>query len=85
MEEMSLQGPVLKVNGKLTLMIPLENGGAEVAARSRGISETEGPCVKIPIPEWLAGMLRIDEGDIVRVSNWDGKLRIEPKDAKVVQ
>jgi hypothetical protein len=85
MEEMSLQGPVLMVNGKLTLMIPLEDGGTEFVACSRGVSEVAGPCLKIAIPEWLAGMLRIDEGDIVRVSNWDGKLRIDPREAKVVQ
>ena len=85
MEETSLQGPVLKVNGKLTLMIPLVDGGAEYPARSRGISEVAGACLKIAIPEWLAGILRIDEGDIVTVSNWDGKLRIEPNAPKVVQ
>jgi hypothetical protein len=85
MEETSLQGPVLMVNGQLTLMVPLEDGRAELAACSRDISEVAGPCLRIAIPEWLAGMLRIDEGDIVRVSNWDGKLRIEPREAKVVQ
>jgi hypothetical protein len=85
MEETSLQGPVLMVNGKLTLMIPLEDGGAELAACSRGSSEVAGQCLKITIPEWLAGVLRIDEGDIVSVSNWDGELRIEPNEAKVVQ
>ena len=85
MEETSLQGPVLKVNGKLTLMIPLEDGGAEFVDCSRGISEVEGACLKIAIPDWLAGMLRIDEGDIVSVSNWDGKLHIEPKQARLVQ
>jgi hypothetical protein len=85
MEETSLQGPVLKVNGKLTLMIPLDEGGAEFVDCSRGISEVEGACLKIAIPEWLAGMLRIDEGDIVSVSNWDGKLQIQPYEAKVVQ
>ncbi|MBV9888480.1 MAG: hypothetical protein JO119_18205 [Acidobacteria bacterium] len=85
MGETSLQGPVLLVNGKLTLMIPLEDGGTEFVACSRGISEVEGPCLKITIPEWLAGMLRIDEGDIVCVSNWDGKLHIEPREARMVQ
>jgi hypothetical protein len=85
MEETLLQGPVLMVNGQLTLMIPLEDGVAELAACSRGNSEVAGACLKIAIPEWLAGMLRIDEGDIVRVSNWDGKLRIEPSEARVVQ
>jgi translation initiation factor IF-1 len=29
--------------------------------------------------------LRIDEGDIVRVSNWDEKLHIEPTKARMVQ
>jgi hypothetical protein len=85
MEETSLQGPVLMVNGRLTLMIPLEDGAAEYVACSRGNSEVEGSCLKIAIPEWLAGMLRIDEGDIVRVSNWDGKLRIDPNEATSVQ
>jgi hypothetical protein len=86
MEETSLQGPVLMVNGKLTLMIPLEDGGAaEFVACSRGVSEVEGRCLRIAIPEWLAGILRIDEGDIVRVSNWDEKLHIEPTKARVVQ
>jgi hypothetical protein len=85
MEETSLQGPVLMVNGKLTLMIPLVDEGAEYPARSRGISEVAGPCLRIAIPEWLAGVLRIDEGDIVSVSNWDGKLHIAPNEAKVVQ
>ena len=85
MEElMSLQGPVLKVNGQLTLLIPLEDGGSELIDCSRGISEVEGACLKIAIPDWLAGMLRIDEGDIVCVSNWDGKLHIEPKEARPV-
>ncbi len=85
MEETSLQGPVLMVNGKLTLMIPLEYGGAELMDCSRGVSEVEGECLRIAIPDWLARMLRIDEGDIVCVSNWDGKLHIEPNVAKVVQ
>ena len=85
MEETSLQGPVLMVNGKLTLMIPLEDGGAQFEACSRGISEVEGSCLKIAIPDWLAGVLRIDEGDIVSVSNWDGKLHIAPKEARLVQ
>ena len=85
MEETSLQGPVLLVNGKLTLMIPLEDRGSEHVACSRGISEGAGSCLKIAIPDWLAGMLRIDEGDIVRVSNWDGKLRIEQNEATPVK
>ena len=80
-----LQGPVLKVNGQLMLLVPLEDGGAEFVDCARGVSEVEGPHLKIAIPDWLAGMLRIDEGDIVCVSNWDGKLQIRPSEARSVQ
>jgi hypothetical protein len=83
-EVMSLEGPVLKVNGQLTLLIPLEVGGADLINCSRGISEVEGPCLKIVIPEWLAGMLRIEEGDLVCVSNLDGKFHIQSSAARPV-
>jgi hypothetical protein len=75
-EVMSLEGPVLKVNGELLLLIPLEAGGAELIDCSRGISEVSGEFLKIVIPEWLAGMLRIEEGDLICVSNTDGKFHI---------
>jgi hypothetical protein len=75
-EVMSLEGPVLKVNGELLLLIPLEAGGSELIDCSRGISEVQGEFLKIVIPEWLAGMLRIEEGDLICVSNTDGKFHI---------
>jgi hypothetical protein len=78
MEElMSLQGPVLVVNGQLTLLVLLQNGEAESIDPSRAISEAEGSCLQIAIPEWIAEMLRIEVGDIVCVSNWDGELEIK--------
>ena len=77
-DQMSLEGPVLKINGELVLMVPLDVRESELIDCSRGISEVEGPCLRIAIPEWLAGMLRIEEGDLVSVNNWDGKLHIEP-------
>lgn len=73
---MSLEGPVLKVNGELMLLIPLEDGGAELIECSRGISEIQGEFLKIAIPEWLAGVLRIEEGDFVCVHNTDGNFHI---------
>jgi len=73
---MSLEGPVLKINGELVLMIPLSAGGDELVDCSRGISELQGEYLKIVIPEWLAGMLRIEEGDSVYVNNADGKFHI---------
>jgi hypothetical protein len=55
---------VEKIDGKLILRIPLEAGGSELLECSRGISEVEGDYLKILIPEWLAGVLRIDEGSL---------------------
>ena len=75
-EVMSLEGPVLKINGELVLIIPLSAGGDELVDCSRGISEVQGESLKIVIPEWLAGMLRIEEGDLVCVNNSDGKFHI---------
>jgi hypothetical protein len=74
----SLQGPVEKIDDKLVLRIPLEAGGSEFIECSRGISEIEGDYLKITIPEWLAGMLRIHEGILVSVDNRDGKCNIHP-------
>jgi hypothetical protein len=80
---MSLEGPVLKVNGELMLLIPLEDAGTAVAERSRGISEVQGDFLKIVIPEWLAGMLEIEEGDLVRVDS-DGTLDVKLPDPGLV-
>ena len=81
---MSLEGPVLKVNGELVLIIPLSVGGDELMKCSHGISEVRGEFLKIVIPEWLAGMLGIEEGDLVCVHNTDGKFHISPSSPRRV-
>jgi hypothetical protein len=81
----SLQGPVEKIEGKLVLRIPLEAGGSELIECSRGISEVEKDYLKITIPEWLAGMLRIDEGSLVSVDNRNGRCNIHPMDPAHLQ
>ena len=81
----SLQGPVEKIEGKLVLRIPLEAGGSELIECSRGISEVEKDYLKITIPEWLAGMLRIDVGSLVSVDNRNGKCNIHPIDPTPLQ
>jgi hypothetical protein len=81
----SLQGPVERIEGKLVLRIPLEAGGSELIACSRGISEVEGDYLKIAIPEWLSGMLRIDAGSLVSVDNKDGKCNIHSVDPLPLQ
>ena len=73
---MSLEGPVLKVNGELVLFIPLSAGGDELIELSRGISEVEGEFLRINIPVWLAAVLRIEEGDLVCVRKAGGMFRI---------
>ena len=80
---MSLEGRVLKVMGELMLLIPLADGGSEMVESSRGISEVQGEFLKIVIPEWLAGVLRIEEGDLVCVQS-DGKLHIRELHGRTV-
>jgi hypothetical protein len=72
----SLQGPVEEIDGKLTLFIPLEAGGDQLIECSRGIGEVEGDYLRITIPEWLAGILRIEDGSIVSVDNEGERLNI---------
>jgi hypothetical protein len=81
----SLSGPVEKINGELVLRIPLEAGGSELTAWSKGISRIEGEFLVVAIPEWLAGMLRIEEGVVVRVDNANGKFNINPVDPLPLQ
>ncbi len=83
-EELSLEGPVLRINGEWMLLIPLEAGGAELVECSRRVSEVQGEFLKIVIPEWLAGVLRIEEGDLVRVQESNGTLNIQPREARDV-
>jgi hypothetical protein len=77
-EPMSVQGPVLKVNGELMLLIPLEDGGAAEVEGASGVCDAQGSYLKVAIPEWIAGLLRIEEGDLVSVSSEDGELPVEP-------
>jgi hypothetical protein len=80
----SLEGPVIKNAGQLMLLIPMAEGGEELVACSKGISEVEGDFLKIVIPEWLAGVLRIEEGDLVHVSSFNGKFNISPVNPRPV-
>jgi hypothetical protein len=84
-EGYSLQGPVEKIDGKLYLRIPLKAGGDEFIECSRGVSEVEDGYLVVEINEWLAGLLRIEEGDLVSVSNTDGKFAITPINPRPVQ
>ena len=68
-EEISLEGPVLSVDGELMILIPLSDGGTEFVECTQGIGEVSGDYLKVVIPEWLAGVLRVEEGDRVVVTS----------------
>jgi hypothetical protein len=41
--------------------------------------------LKVIVPEWLAGTLRIEEGSVVRIDNQDGKFNISPVNPQPIQ
>jgi len=83
-EEISLEGPVLLVDGELMLLIPLSDGGAEFVERTQGIGEVQGDYLKVVIPVWLAGVLRVEEGDRVVVTSTGGKFGMQAVQARLV-
>ena len=84
-EIVCLEGPLERVNGELVLMIPLEEGGNKLREVAKGISETvRGSILKIVIQPWLAGVLRIEEGDPVQVENQNGKFNLRPLKARPI-
>jgi hypothetical protein len=80
----SLEGPVIKKDGQLMLLIPLTEGGEELKECSEGISEIAGHCLKIVLPDWLAKMLPVEEGDLVCINNLNGKLNISAVSSRAV-
>jgi hypothetical protein len=84
-EVTSLRGPVEKIEGKLTLLIPLEAGGDQFVECTKGIAEIHGTFLRVTIPEWLSGLLRIDEGSTVSVDNVNGKFNIHPINPSPIQ
>jgi hypothetical protein len=81
-DALTLEGPVERLDGKLALVIPLHEGGDRFLGCCRGISEVQGEKLKITIPEWLSGMLRIQEGDLVSIDNANRKFNIRAVNAR---
>jgi hypothetical protein len=81
---LTLQRPVERLDGKLALVIPLDEGGDKFLACCRGISEVQCNNLEIVIPEWLSGMLRIEEGDLVSIDNANGKFNVRPVNARPI-
>jgi len=75
-EQISLEGPVELIDGRLTLQIPLAAGGDKLATLARGIGEVVGENLVVVIQPWLAEKLRIGAGSLVHVDNHNGKFTV---------
>ena len=75
--------PVVKANGELMLLVPLEETIGS-AKPSRSFLDTQASFLKVVIPGWLAEMLEVEEGDFLGVSNADGEFEIQPVEPRPV-
>ena len=75
--------PIVKANGELMLLVPLAETIGSVNPSGSSL-DMHGKFLKIVIPEWLAEMLEVGEGDFLRVSNADGEFQIQPVQPPVV-
>lgn len=72
----SIEGPVELIDGKLTLKIPLDVGGRELAPLASDIGTVDDGFLTVVIKPWLAEKLRIGAGSLVFVDNKNGKFTI---------
>ena len=72
----SIEGAVELIDGELTLRIPLEMGGDQLAPLATKIGTVDGEYLKVIIQVWLAEKLRIGAGSLVFVDNKNGKFTI---------
>ena len=75
--------PIVKPNGELMLLVPLADTIGSVEP-SGSFLDMQGNFLKIVIPQWLAEMLEVGEGDFLRVSNADGEFQIQPVQPRLV-
>ena len=75
-EPISIEGPVELLDGKLTIRIPLEAGGDQLAPFARGMGVVDGEFLNVVIQPWLAEKLRIEAGSLVFVDNKNGNFTI---------
>jgi hypothetical protein len=75
--EVSIKGPIEKIDGKLMLLIPLAVGGRELAECTKGIGRVEGDFLKIEVMPWMADKLGVSEGTIMAVDNSTGEFRMQ--------
>ena len=75
--EVSIKGPLEKIDGKLVLQIPLAVGGRELADCTKGIGRVEGHFLQIEVLPWMAEKLGVEEGTVMSVDNITGEFRMQ--------
>jgi len=75
-QQVWLEGPVELIDGKLTLAIPLDQGGDRLQTSAKGISYVANDCLNVVIPDWLAEDIGVTEGMRVQIDNRDGRFNI---------
>jgi hypothetical protein len=78
-EMMWVEGPVIKLNGELVLLITLASECSGLATAS-DLSE----CMQVVIPGKVAEILRIETGDMVCLRSADGRFRLHALKAGVL-
>ena len=75
-QQVWLEGPVEMIDGKLTLAIPLAEGGEMLQVSAGSIAYLANDCLNVVIPDWLAQKIGITAGSRVAVDNRDGRFNI---------
>lgn len=57
----SVTGPVERINGSLTLRIPLTAGGDKLVPLTMKIATIDGDCLNVVIKPWLADLFGVSE------------------------
>ncbi len=78
-----LEGPVVKLDEQLVLLIPINIGGAAVTDSSRCFAALQDEHLTVVLPEWLVTLLRLEEGDRISVLNSGGRFNIRPVNPRV--
>lgn len=72
----SIEGPLEREDGRLTLQIPLGVGGDKLAHLAKGIGQIEDTDLVVVVQPWLAERLNIGADSLVVLDNAEGKFRI---------
>ena len=75
-QQVSVECLLKRVDGNLTLQIPLADGGDKLVPLARNIGQVIGDNLVVVVQPWLAEILRIGDGSLVVVHNYNGRFNI---------